>query len=860
MSMSPDFENTPSPSAVSPSMSVSPSTSGTPASGTVVSAPPPPVKRRAPIACRRCRRLRSKCLHDKAPPCKACKEAGVPEECTFPSRGDLDQDRAFRHPRQRADRRNKLEIVKVKREPVSTPSLSLDAFSNYRPPRVANEWDLLPEMEVIVDGIHTFIRHFYQIGFIPKKMFIASLRESTESVSVFLLLSILCISARFNKYFIKTYGDGLKAADEFMQKAQRLAINEIYLEPTLERCQAFYLLSIAEQGSGKSNTSYISAGIAFRMAALMRLHREEAYSPITNKSHVVQRIRAEAARRTFWMLHSQDNLHSGPYKPVSLGPSDITALLPCDESDFEAGRIPEKRAALEGTPPALADPSLCSLRPRPLLASLMQVHNFWGIIARRILHNEKDWRPQDEDSEFAKLNRRLRDWERDLPPEHAFGRILLGGYRHYEEDLAYLSLTGCLRLCHIVLRKVYMSEMIRHAQGDPSNPEVRFYQNMSNDLFCNVRVLYEQIDAHFEDGTPIESLGSQMAAFIIYSCGLLASYLVKFPQLDVQHVGNDLQAAQAEGRTIYARSLGILRAYSHTWPLAAAWANGLEKWFKDQNPKKISFQSGTMTDGIEEPQPYALGAVHPRLNAPGFRGTPSIKKFHTTRSTTPPVTDHRHKAAAAGEPPRLAPLQHASSAYGEPVCLPPLSQAQYVTSSPQLNTPQPTNLSSTPSYAPPPAPQVALAQAHQPQPQQHPPPPPQQLPQQLQQQLPQQPQPQPQPQPQQPPTSHPQPHLHPHPQHQPQPQPPSQPPYPPPPYAQNSGLDMLIQASASTHAPAAAPMEAYAAAYYGDYGNMTLNDGFDSNLQIMVDGGARWTAIDATTAIYSPYGPIGTGP
>ncbi len=52
----------------------------------------------------------------------------------------------------------------------------------------------------------------------------------------------------------------------------------------------------------------------------------------------------------------QDNLHSGPYKPVSLGPSDITALLPCDEADFEAGRIPEKRAALDGTPPAIADP------------------------------------------------------------------------------------------------------------------------------------------------------------------------------------------------------------------------------------------------------------------------------------------------------------------------------------------------------------------------------------------------------------------------------------------------------------------------------------------------------------------------
>ncbi|KAI2639312.1 hypothetical protein GGS21DRAFT_548686 [Xylaria nigripes] len=792
--------------------------------------PPPPVKRRAPIACRRCRRLRSKCIHDKSAPCKACKEAGVPDECTFPSRGDFDQDRSFRHPRQRADKKNKLECVKVKKEPAPIASLTIDALSNYRPPRLANEWELLPEMDVIIDGIQTFIRHFYQIGFLPKKIFIRGLRENAESVSVFLLLSILCISARFNKYFIKTYGDGLKAADEFMQKAQRLAINEIYLEPTLERCQAFYLLSIAEQGSGKSNTSYISAGIAFRMAALMRLHREEAYSPITNKSNIVQRIRAEAARRTFWMLHSQDNLHSGPYKPVSLGPSDITALLPCDEADFAAGRIPEKRAALEGTPPAIADPSLCSLRPRPLLASLMQVHNYWGIIARRVLHNEKDWRPQDEDSEYAKLDRRLRDFERDLPPEHAFGRILLGGYRHFQEDLAYLSLTGCVRLCHIVLRKVYLSEMIRHSHGDPTNPETKFYQDMADDLFLNVRVLYEQIDAHFDNGTPIESLGSQMAAFIIYSCGLLASYLVKFPRLDVKHVGNDLQAAQAEGRMIYARSLGILRGYSHTWPLANAWANGLEKWFKDQNPKKISFQSGTMTDGIEEPQPYALGAVHPRLSGPDLRGTASIKKFHTSRSSTPAVDgQNTAKTGAASEPQRLAPLQQAQANCGEPVCLPPLSQAEYVTSSPQHNAAQ-SNIpsSSSSSYnTSSSASQLPLGQSHHIY---HPtqasssqPPPPAGLP-----------------------------------QSQSQSQSQSQQPYVGQSYSENSGLAMLIQASASTLPPAAPPLDTYAA-YYGDYSNMTLNDGFDSNLQIMVDGGARWTAIDATTAIYNPYGHMSTG-
>lgn len=55
----------------------------------------------------------------------------------------------------------------------------------------------------------------------------------------------------------ESYGDGLTAATEFMKKAQRLAVDELYQQPTLERCQAFYLLSIAEQGSGKSNTSYV---------------------------------------------------------------------------------------------------------------------------------------------------------------------------------------------------------------------------------------------------------------------------------------------------------------------------------------------------------------------------------------------------------------------------------------------------------------------------------------------------------------------------------------------------------------------------------------------------------------------------
>ncbi|KAI0008610.1 hypothetical protein F4779DRAFT_586007 [Xylariaceae sp. FL0662B] len=756
---------TPPESGADPHFVSPPSTAST--AGTNPDRAVPTPKRRAPIACRRCRRMRSKCIHERAPPCKSCREANVPEECIFPMRGDSDQDRLFRHPRQRADNKSRSDTAKVKKESAASaasPGSLHDVLVDHKPPKLGNEWDLLPGIDIVISGIDTFTKHYYQLGFIPKKRFPKELQENPAPVSVFLLLSILSISARFNRRLIDIYGDGIKAATEFMHKAQRLAVQELYQQPTLERCQAFYLLSIAEQGSGQSNTSYISAGIAFRMAALMRLHREETYSPITIQSPVQHRIRAEAARRTFWMLHSQDNLHSGPYKPSSLPPSDITALLPSDEADFEAGRIPERRAALDGTPPAIQDPNIASLRPRSLFASLMQVHNLWGTVTRRVLFDEKCWQPNDGDSEYAKLNQRLLEWEEQLPSEHVFGKILLGGYRHYSEELAYLGLTQCLRLCHIVLRREYMDQMIRLAEGDLSNPEVRFYKNMATELFCNVRRLYEQIDVHFEDGVVIERVGSQMAVFTVYGCGLLASYLCKFPQLGVYHSGHNLEAIQAEGRKMYCRMVGILRECQSVWPLAETWCNGLEKWYEDTNPKRISFKAGTMTDG-KEPQPYALHVMHPRITTTAFKTTTSSFHHHPHAIPSPGV-EHSVIEEDFPEPPRLAPLQQTQPNYIEPICLPSLSQAEHIAHHQQPTTPQPPPRRYSPQQS-----------------------------------------------------------------------------YP------NSGLEMLLQASHQTPPPTHYNTTPY---YSADYPTMPLNDGFDSNLQILVNGSPQWNTADSAAVICNP--------
>lgn len=131
----------------------------------------------------------------------------------------------------------------------------------------------------------------------------------------------------------------------------------------------------------------------------------------------------------------QDNLHSGPYKPVSLASSDVTALLPCDEEDFKLARIPPSRAALVGTKPAERNPALTSLKDRSLFATLIQTHHLWGLVARRAVANEKSPHPDNSNSDYAKIARQLAEFEAAQPEFHKFGKKLLKGYRQDHEDL-----------------------------------------------------------------------------------------------------------------------------------------------------------------------------------------------------------------------------------------------------------------------------------------------------------------------------------------------------------------------------------------------------------------------------------------
>ncbi|KAF4634649.1 hypothetical protein G7Y89_g3438 [Cudoniella acicularis] len=581
-------------------------------------------RRRARIACTRCRRLRKKCIHQKAQvPCLGCREAGsgTSAECRFPVRGEPDYDRNFRRPR--AVHSQSIEgLPQITASQQDTPfsaasdsriptQASLSAACSEEPPLAATDrWYLLPPLNEVVDACKIFGTSFFQLGFLPKAIFLEQLSNHPSSINVFFLLGILSVSARFTPCLIARYGDGLKAAEIFMERAARLVPEEMY-SPTLERIQAFFLLAIAEWGKGDKTASNIHMGIAVRMAGILRLHREETYA-LSEDSTAEDAINVEMARRTFWMLESQDNLHSGYTTPVSFSLGDITAFLPCEERDFSFGLIPEERAALAGTSAATRNPAIVHTSSRSLFATLIQAHNLWGQVARGAV-TSTGWQigdsvdPWDSKSDYSRLLTSLKVWEEHLPARHKWSIWNFRGYKAEGLDLAYLSVVMVIRLSNIILRRSFMENIIRKEQDDTAPQD--FWVGMSSELFENVLALHEQIDAFSSLRSPEQGFPA-MIIFCVYVCGSLANHLWKRPEICPR---------LADGmEDITRKSLKILSDLQHPWQLARKWKIALEQRTLVTEPEVTVHRS--VEHARTSRQPHIPSFIEVALNDTGAPG------------------------------------------------------------------------------------------------------------------------------------------------------------------------------------------------------------------------------------------------
>lgn len=495
-------------------------------------------------------------------------------------------------------------------------------------PATAATTPFFPPHHEIVAGCRVFVSSYFQLGFLPKAIFIESVSCNLNSISPFLLSAILSIAARFTPCLVRRYGNSTRrATDNFLEIARAMALTEMY-KPTLDRTQAFFLLAIAEWGDGEKDRSSLDMGVAVRMASILRLHREETYALPAHAS-AEQVIRAESARRTFWMIHSQENLQAGYSSPAPFPPEDITARLPCDEHAFAFGVPAVARSVLQGTASALqqqqalsassptTDPSANASPPPPpltstnqcLFATLIQTHTLWGHVARRACRADlKASRaalttaplpPWDPESEYHVLVQQLREFEAGLPERHQWSLWNLRGWCDEQMHLAYLGMVMVLRVSNVVERRIYLDEILysvtnptgtsspsaaglspgSRSDKDRHAPE-DFWNTMSNELFSNVLELYEQIDAFHtimhqktKNSNSDEATGEGFPAilvFCIYICGSLAAYLWRYPQL-CPRVAN-----RAEEMSL--RCLQVLAELHKAWPTSRRWNQGLQQY------------------------------------------------------------------------------------------------------------------------------------------------------------------------------------------------------------------------------------------------------------------------------------------
>jgi hypothetical protein len=151
-------------------------------------------------------------------------------------------------------------------------------------------------LEEVIEACKAFSFSWFQLCFLNEVAFLERLTTDPASVDVFLLLSILAISAPFVPSLVKRYGGPRVASAVFSSRARGLIADEL-LRPTLERTQAFFVLGMCEWGNCNGQRGWMYMGIACRMAGQLRLHREETYR-LPPDALPEEVIAAEGARRT----------------------------------------------------------------------------------------------------------------------------------------------------------------------------------------------------------------------------------------------------------------------------------------------------------------------------------------------------------------------------------------------------------------------------------------------------------------------------------------------------------------------------------------------------------------------------------
>ncbi|OJD34319.1 fungal specific transcription factor domain containing protein [Diplodia corticola] len=617
---------------------------------------PQPLATRSATACIRCRRQKTKCLHDdNGQPCRGCVKAQ--QQCVFPGK----VPRAPRAPVIAG-----LPPLANTTSPTATAQLS-QPQQPHKDTALPDRSDLASQLELHPSHVQDCERAFALWPFpcFHRPSFMRQLREGHLPQT--LNYAILSSGARASPGLIRHFGSPGGASEYFAEKAQA-NINSSMDCPSVPDVQSLCLLAMHHWGSGRGIRAYIFLGMAGRMAQMFLPQATTGDEDF---------VAAETARRTIWTCFIMDQfLSCGNGRLPSIRAEELQIQLPCSEDDFHFGS-PVSTPTLNGEVPGYTSPE-CPKAEVGEFGHMIRVAILW--------HRAVSWvtdPPADEqdDTEYHAIMGSLRQWARSLPSrqQDTPGKIDL----HIQVGNGYsFAFTHSVYYCaFIFLSRKQLHRMGRRVGGRDTDADVTDVIDAIAYAAGRVTALISTLDADASFVSGGADAGAPLPAYpvvVLFAAYTAASTVanmilqgVPMPVVgasDHPRSAGGAENADAPARNIVAPVLEILRKSAPVWPLAERWHSELGRL-----STRLNARGGSDAGASHERH----DSHHPPLATMALNGGSTQQQHHL-----PPVVngDGVKVELNGAVAPTLPPLQQLQQLEAEDGKLAPVKESEEETS------------------------------------------------------------------------------------------------------------------------------------------------------------------------------------
>ncbi|GAA5910181.1 hypothetical protein JCM8208_006751 [Rhodotorula glutinis] len=429
---------------------------------------------------------------------------------------------------------------------------------------------LLPPLPVLVAGCDCVFEGFFQLGFLHRPSFIHQLSTRPDTVSPFLLLAILSVSARFVSALVAQHGSPTRASDFYAARAHDLVLGEL-VSPSLPVVQGLYLLAVHDFCHGTGFRSKVLLSVAREMGDALKLHEDLPGASVIDN---------EVRRRTWHFLSLDTNLVGA--SASSFDSLKVPVALPSHEQDFSFGVPSRVVQYMPGATSSVAQDNPTVPGEASLLGALLVVVNIFGRAARALCDEGPTLEPWLDGSLFRTTQSALDAWLSSLDgTRQKWSTPNLLAYRNLHLDLGFWHCWADFHAVHILARRAHLVQMIQAlapstAEEDPAPRAVEgktppeglraYWNRMAEELVAHAFDLVE-LQEEVSRGRPATTGITPHLSFCLYLAASILNYLRVCPWLCPS------RAPSAPSRI--ASALDLLQQTSTIWPVAERWHRSL---------------------------------------------------------------------------------------------------------------------------------------------------------------------------------------------------------------------------------------------------------------------------------------------